>query len=257
MEVAYNTSGRYNRFRMEPFGGIIDDTAFVENISLRVIKSTTDSFQVTVTKFVNGRTRHFADTLAALMNYSVVQKDSTLLIDRGLPITERDKFRNQRIVITIAVPVGKKIKINRRINSGNWERFQFPWTEDGEYYDWETESYPWYNRQGEEVIMMEDGLYTLDGKPVSEWNGHKKLRFRNVGPGKKIIIEEGDDDSSSPGYRYEKTIDSIRIIKEKEVKRVKDSLQKQKEELEKKLEKMDQSASADAFGRKFDFILGI
>ncbi|HUS00325.1 MAG TPA: PspC domain-containing protein, partial [Chitinophagaceae bacterium] len=58
MEVAYNTSRLYNRFRMEPFGSIIDDTAFVENVSLRIVKSTNDSFQVTVTKFVNGRTRH-------------------------------------------------------------------------------------------------------------------------------------------------------------------------------------------------------
>ena len=166
LEVAYNPSTRYNRFRMEPFGSLMDDTAFVENVSVRVIKSTNDSFQVSVTKFVNGRTRRYADTLAALMNYNVFQKDSILLIDRGLPITERDKFRNQRIVLTIAVPVGKKIKINNKVNSNNWERFQFPWTEDGDYYDWETESYPWYNRKGEELIMKEDGLYTLDGKPA-------------------------------------------------------------------------------------------
>jgi phage shock protein PspC (stress-responsive transcriptional regulator) len=259
LEVSYNSAGRFNRFRMEPFGSIIDDTAFVENVSLRVIKSSTDSFQVTVTKFVNGRTRRFADTLAALMNYNVVQKDSAspLLIDRGIPITEQDKFRNQRVVVTIAVPVGKRIKINKRVNSGNWEHFQFPWTQNGDYYDWETESYPWYNHQGEELIMKEDGLYTLDGKPASEW-GDKKIRFRNAGPGRKIIIEDGDEDSSNPGYRYERTIDSLLLIKEKEVKRVKDSLQKKKEELEKKLEKLDQSPSADAInGQKFDFIMSI
>ncbi|HUS00657.1 MAG TPA: PspC domain-containing protein, partial [Chitinophagaceae bacterium] len=260
LEVSYNTTGRYNRFRMEPFGSILDDTAFVENVSVRVVKSLTDSFQVTVTKFVNGRTRHYADTLAALMNYSVVQKDSAspLLIDRGIPITEQDKFRNQRVVVTISVPIGKRILINKRVNSGNWEHFQFPWTENGDYYDWETESFPWYNHQGEELIMQQDGLYTLDGKPVSEWGDHKKLRFRNVGPGKRIIIEDGDEDSSSPGYRYERSIDSLRIVKEKEVKRVKDSLQQKKEELEKKLEKLDQSPSADAINRqKFDFIMSI
>ena len=259
LEVSYNTAGRYNRFRMEPFGSIIDDTAFVENISVRVIKSPTDSFQVTVTKFVNGRTRHDADTLAALMTYNVVQRDSALLIDRGIPITEQDKFRNQRVVVTIAVPVGKRIIINNRINSGNWEHFQFPWTEDGDYYDWETESFPWYNHQGEELIMKEDGLYTLDGKKTSEDWGTRRNYQKRVGPGKvTVTVDDENDDSTNPGYRYDRTIDSLQLIKDREVKRVKDSLQKKKEELEKKLEKLDQSPSADAINReKFDFIMSI
>ncbi|MEJ7674332.1 MAG: hypothetical protein WKF59_16965 [Chitinophagaceae bacterium] len=47
-----------------------------------------------------------------------------------------------------------------------------------------------------------------------------------------------DDSVNNPGYRYEKSIDSLRNIKEKEVQRMKDSLQKKKEELEKKLEKI-------------------
>ncbi|HUS01800.1 MAG TPA: hypothetical protein VMY77_08740, partial [Chitinophagaceae bacterium] len=71
-------------------------------------------------------------------------------------------------------------------------------------------------------------------------------------------VDDADQDSSSPGYRYERSIDSIRVVKEKEVKRVKDSLQQKKEELEKKLEKLDQSPSADAINReKFDFIMSI
>ena len=259
LQVSYNSTGRFNRFRMEPFGSILEDTAYLENVSVRVIKSNTDSFQVTVTKFVNGRTRHYADTLAALMNYNVVQKDSSLslLIDRGIPITEQDKFRNQHVVVTIAVPVGKRIMINNRVNYDSWDRFQFPWTEDGNYYDWETESYPWYNHKDEELIMKGDGLYTLDGKKTSEDWGRRRSRtiYKKVGPNKvKITVDDGDD-SNNPGYRYDKTIDSLQLIKEKELKRVKDSLQKKKEELEKKLEKLDQSA--DAFGRKYDFIMGI
>ncbi|MEO5782330.1 MAG: PspC domain-containing protein, partial [Ginsengibacter sp.] len=165
MEVSYNNQGRYNRFRIEPFGSMYEDTAYVDNVSVRIVKSTNDSFQVTLTKFVNGRTRNYADTLAALMTYTVSQKDSTLLLGRGIPITQQDKFRNQHIVVTIAVPVGKMIKINKRLGWGNWERFQFPWTENGEDYDWETESYSWYNHQDEPLVMKEDGLYTLDGKP--------------------------------------------------------------------------------------------
>jgi hypothetical protein len=259
--VSYNPTGRYNRFRMEPFGSIVEDTAFVENVSIRIIKSPTDSFQVTVTKFVNGRTRHYADTLAALMNYNVVQKDSLLLLDRGIPITEQDKFRNQHVVVTIAVPVGKRIQINQRVGWGDWEHFQFPWSDNRDDYDWGTESYSWYNHRDEELIMKEDGLYTLEGKRTTDDDWNDRRYYRRYGPGKvRVTIDENGEehleDSTRPGYRYDKTIDSIQTIKEKEVKRIKDSLQKKKEELDKKLEKLDQSA--DAFnGQKFDFVVSI
>ena len=263
MEVSYNNQGRYNRFRMEPFASLTDDTAYVDNVSVRIVKSANDSFQVMVTKFVNGRTRNYADTLAALMNYNVSQKDSTLLLDRGIPITEQDKFRNQHVVVTIAVPVGKMITINKRLGWGNWERFQFPWTENGEDYDWETESYSWYNHQGEPLVMREDGLYTLDGKPANEGWGHKRTIYKKVGPNKiKVTVDDGDEsDDNNPGYRYDdtqKSIDSLKVVKEKQIQKMKDSLQKKKEELEKKLQKIEQNTNADALnGKKFDFIMSI
>ncbi|MEO5782420.1 MAG: hypothetical protein ABIQ07_04065, partial [Ginsengibacter sp.] len=264
MEVSYNNMGRYNRFRIEPFGSMYEDTAYVDNVSVRIVKSSNDSFQVTVTKFVNGRTRRYADTLAALMTYNVSQKDSTLLLDRGIPITEQDKFRNQHIVVTIAVPVNKMIKVNKRFGWGNWERFQFPWTENGEDYDWETESYSWYNHQDEPLVMKEDGLYTLDGKPANESWRHKRTIYKKVGPNKiKVTVDDGDesDDTTNPGYRYDdtqKSIDSLKVVKEKQIQKMKDSLQKKKEELEKKLQKIDQNTNADALsGKKFDFIMSI
>ncbi|MGI8581023.1 MAG: PspC domain-containing protein [Chitinophagaceae bacterium] len=263
MEVAYHPSARYSRFRMQPFGSIIEDTAYIENVNVRIIKSLNDSFQVTVSKFVNGRTRQYADTLASLINYNVTQRDSTLLIDRGVPITEQDKFRNQHVTITIAVPVGKRIKINNKVGWGSSEHFQFPWTEDSNDFDWDSESFSWYQHQGEELIMEEEGLYTLDGKPAYESGGRKRTYYKKVGPNKiKVTVDDEDEDrrnnstSDDPGYRYDRTIDSLKIIREKEVKRIKDSLQKQKEELERKLEKMDQNPSADAF-RKYDFVLSI
>jgi hypothetical protein len=111
--------------------------------------------------------------------------------------------------------------------------------------------------------MREDGLYTLDGKQANEnWN-HKRKYYKRIGPGNiKITVDENDNETNSddsvdnPGYRYDRSVDSIRNIKEREVKKLKDSLQKKKEELEKKLEKLD-NTSADAFGGKYDFILSI
>lgn len=278
MEVSANSMGKYNRFRMEPFGNLTEDTAFVDNVSIRIIKSNNDSFQVSITKFCNGRTRHFADTLAALMNYNIVQRDSSLILPRGIPITEQDKFRNQHVIITVAVPVGKRIMINKKVSGGNWERFQFPWSENGDDYDWDNESFSWYNHRGEELIMKEDGLYTLDGRKTNDDGGRSKSYYKRFGSNKiKVTVNDNNDDtnieddtkidnennnSDKGGYRYDQTqkaIDSLKIIKEKQVQKLKDSLQKKKEELEKKLEKIDQN-NTEAFGRDnkmFDFTLSI
>ncbi|MDQ6756227.1 MAG: PspC domain-containing protein [Bacteroidota bacterium] len=257
-----SSGGRYNRFRMEPFGNINDDTAYLESVNIRIVKSTTDSFQVTLTKFCNGRTRHYADTLASIMNFNVIQKDSTLMLDRGIPITEQDKFRNQHVVVTIAVPVGKRIKINKRLGWGNWERFQFPWTDSGDDYDWESESFSWYNHQDEELIMKEDGLYTLDGRPSNEDRGRRRFFYKKNNSGNTKIIIEDDNNDNNSGYRYnqtQKTIDSLKVIKETQIQKVKDSLQKKKDELEKTLEKLDRAAGTDAFNhdKTYDFVLSI
>ena len=263
--VSSSNLRRYNRFRFEPFGNINEDTAFVDNVNLRVIKSPNDSFQITITKFCNGRNRRFADTLAALMNYPVEQRDSTLILPRGIPITEQDKFRNQHVMVTIAVPVGKRIILNHAAG-GNWERFQFPWSENGDEYDWDTESFSWYNHQGEELEMREDGLYTLGGKSTREDWDHRRTIYKKFGKNKiKITVNDDEEQNNipGPGYRYDQTqkaIDSLKLLKEKQMHNLKDSLQKKKEELEKKLEKIDQNNGTEAFNcenKMFDFVITI
>ena len=266
LEVSTSGMGRYSRFRMEPFGSILEDTAYVDNVSIRIIKSPNDSFQVTLTKFCNGRTRHYADTLAALMNYNIVQKDSTLILDKGLPITEQDKFRNQHIVINIAVPVGKRIKINNKIGWGNWENFQFPWSENGDY-DWDNESFSWYDHKGEELIMKEDGLYTLDGRPSNE-SGHSRIFYKKSGHGKTVIIEDENGDNN-PGYRYDQTqqtFDSVKKALDVQKQNRLDSLSKEEEKIKlqkQKLEKASdgttpkQEAYLPANGYGYDFVLSI
>ena len=59
-------------------------------------------------KMANGNTRRYADTLASMIQFNVVQQDSILLLDRGIPITRKDKFRNQHIILTVYVPVENK-----------------------------------------------------------------------------------------------------------------------------------------------------
>jgi hypothetical protein len=246
-------SYRYNSFRIEPFEGWDEDTVTVKNIEIKIIKSPNDSFRVTILKVANGRTKRFADTLANLIQFNVEQKDSLLVVDKGIAINRKDKFRNQRIVLNVYVPVGKQIKIDKSVGWGNNNvRFDGPWNEGDYFIDRDDEEGGW--QSDVDYIMKADGLYTLDGRRAEDWDNDHETKVK-IGPNGVEINDHGDkikidkngiklkDGSSGDGYRYNSDepinkIDSMKSKLEKEQQRVKDSLEKVKQNVEKQLEKI-------------------
>ncbi len=246
LEITSNSPDRkYHRnrwFKMEPFSGVDDDTAFVSNVTVHIVKSVNDSFRVTMMKMANGRNKRSADTLAALINFNAIQNDSLLVIDKGVPVTRTDKFRNQRIVLTVYVPVGKQIRVDRSVGWGDNVRFSGPWNDDWDV-DYEGLEEGW--DQGVDYIMKNDGLYTLNGQPANTWKKNDRRRD-NRDWDQQVIIDrdgtktEGDEDS----YRYDTTkpvtpLDSLKRKLRQEEKRTKDSLQKAKEKIETQLQKIE------------------
>lgn len=157
-------------FHIEPFQVFNDDTVRVRNLKIRIVQSKTDSFEVKYVTMSNGKSVNEANSYAQKINFSVTQQDSTLLLDRGIAITQKEKFRNQHVIMTIAVPVGKRFKItnkgwsqtNIRVNShgvrsetmnhfGGDDIWVDEWNEN-----WDNESYS-YDR-GVEYKMTADGL---------------------------------------------------------------------------------------------------
>jgi phage shock protein PspC (stress-responsive transcriptional regulator) len=162
-------------FQIAPFQGFSDDdTVFVRNLRIRIVQSKTDSFEVKVVKLSNGKSVQNANELASHINFELTQQDSLVYLDRGIAINKKDKFRNQHIIMTIAVPVGKRIKItnkgwsqtnvqinNRGMRTGtidrisndeNWfDEWNEPW--DGESYDFE---------KGVEYKMTTTGLEKMN-----------------------------------------------------------------------------------------------
>lgn len=230
---------KYNRsrfLRFEPFEGIQEDTAFVNNVDVRIVKSLNDSFRVTVVKMASGRTRNIAETNASQIKYTGVQKDSVLMMDKGIAINKTDKFRNQRVVLTIYVPAGKRIKIDRSMVWFNNVHFGEDHYGDW-YYDNDDESQDW--RTGVEYIMKEDGkLYNLDGSPASRSERSHRITINSDGV--EVIT---DENNSNDNYRYNSNepatrIDSIQMKADKEKQRVKDSLEKVKQKIEQQLDKI-------------------
>lgn len=236
---------RYNSFRIQPFEGIDEDSAYIRNIEIKIVKTTGDSFRVTMTRLVNGRTKRLADTLANKINFTIVQKDSLLVLDKGISINTTDKFRNQRVVVTVYVPVGKQIKVNRNIGWGGQVHFGGPWDDDDFNVGIDDEENGW--NEDVDYIMKADGLYTLDGEPADEWKHPKKNKANNN--------DDAPVNNSNDGYRYDnravEKIDSLQQKLEQERQRTEDSIKKSIEESQKKLEQLNnkkQTASVEKTG---------
>ena len=255
LEVTTNSPNkrlyRNNFFRLEPFESLEDDTAYVKNITIKIVKSSNDSFRVTMAKMACGYKKYLADTLANKIVFNVQQKDSLLVLDKGIAFNTIDKFRNQRVIITIFVPVGKQIKINRNVGWGHQIHFGGPWNDDEFNIDIDDEENGW--DQNVDYIMRADGLYTLAGNPADEWKhpNHKKINVDENGVeiidgSKKIKVDENGVkmENSSDSYRYNSNqpaekADSMKQILDKEKQRIKDSLQKAKETIDKQLNKIE------------------
>jgi phage shock protein PspC (stress-responsive transcriptional regulator) len=227
---------RNNWLKFEPFQNLDDDTVFVENVAIKIIKSTNDSFRVTMIKMANGENRRAADTLARLIQFNVAQNDSMLLLDKGIPITKDDKFRNQRVIITVYVPVGKQIRIDRNVGWNNNIHFSGPWNDHYNELDIDDEERGWQTEVN--YVMRANGLYTLTGKPADEWkNGDRNKRNEDN-------ADRDDDDTSKNTingggtYRYNsiQKIDSLKTDLQKVQQQYKDSLLKEQNEIKKKQE---------------------
>ena len=186
----YFSSKRW--FKMEPFATFDEDTVFVQNVRVRIVKSTTDSFQVVMVKMANGRSKNAADATVDKIVYNVTQKDSILMLDKGIALTANEKFRNQQVILTIAVPVGKKIKINENIgwNRNNNAHISIGWDDE----DW---GWNYYNDQQEEkwrnnieYIQTAKGLERVDKQNDDEENDNSSNSIEEYKKSKEQILKD-------------------------------------------------------------------
>ncbi len=244
-KLEISNASTYNVFRrrgfsFEPFNEFEPgDTLFVNNVRVLIAKASGDSFSVSLQKSCRGYSKDYADTTARLMDYSITQKDSLLLLPKGIPITTRSKFRNQRVILTVYVPVGKQIRVNGNVDHNNGVHFSGPFR-DGDF-DIEIDDNDFEQgwRSNVDYKMTDKGLATLDGVLVNS----DEYRY---GPKKKH--SENNNSNNGNGYRYYDTgktttvgkLDSLTQKVKMEKKKMQDSLDKDIQEQEKSLEKSKQ-----------------
>ena len=215
------------------------DTANVRNIFVKILKSPNDSFKITMMRMACGQNRRTADTLARLIQFNTFQKDSLIILDRGIAINKTDKFRNQQIVLTVYVPVGKQIRIDKSTGWGHDVHFGINNNNNIDV-DIDDEERGW--DQNVNYVMRANGLYTLNGKPADDWKNRNR-NDENDNEEENNINEPKKSTTDGKGYRYNNStpkIDSLKMNLQKEQQQYKDSLLKEQNEIKRKQEENQQ-----------------
>ena len=175
--VSVSNSNMHSYNNWLDFDGAISlegDSLYLNTVRVNVIRSNDSLYHVHTVKISNGRNNQNSRTLVEKISFPIAQRDSVLYLPESFGISRFDKWRNQRVLVVIEVPVGKKIKLdnmvddydyfnvefgnrrNRRINlPRNWE--------DGEYW-----------RNDRTLIMTNEELVPLYRKGK---NNNRQYRY--------------------------------------------------------------------------------
>lgn len=157
------------------------DTIQMSNIDLRIEKSYDSLYHLNSTRISSGRDDQKANAALADMQFGFQQQDSVVLLDRGIILPPGSKFRNQQIILTLQIPVGKKVIIDRSVKR---KYFYFSLSNQDGLPEWEEEERNYNWSSGIEYIMTNDGLKRT-GNSIGE----------------KSWDENGDEEYNSPDTR--------------------------------------------------------
>jgi phage shock protein PspC (stress-responsive transcriptional regulator) len=221
------------RFRMEGILSMNDDSLVLNNVRLRIVKSKDSLYHMTETRYANGNDEGAALQNLKEINYGLNQQDSTIYLDRGFSLQKGTRFRNQGVVLTLQVPVGKRLLIDRSVSRRlNWFHVDMGHNSDGEWdEDWNGD-YQYWNSDVE-YIMTPGGLERTDKKEkqdeVRDDQSDENSAIENYKKSKEDLQKEYDKKRKeaedlkkeldkpvdSTRYQYKKTTTAVEAQEEK------------------------------------------
>ncbi|HVZ25025.1 MAG TPA: PspC domain-containing protein, partial [Sediminibacterium sp.] len=195
-------------FKMDGILNMSDDSLFLNNVRLRVLKSKDSLYHINALKYSNGPDEDAALQNVKEISYGITQQDSTIYLDRGFALQRGTRFRNQSVTINLQVPLGKRVlirsNVSRRLNHFqamfNHGNFDDDYNDDYNFYGWDSDV---------EYVMTNGGLRR---------------------------ISRNSDNSDSDGDSHEKAIDNYKKSRE-QLQKEYERKQKEAEELKKELDK--------------------
>jgi len=226
-EVSY--SGTYSFIQSENDHGfdITEDSVKLSNVKVRVEKSADNNYHVSIWRYSAGRNRTEAAQRAQRITYSATTLDSALVLGSGYGISKEQKFRGQKVIVEIKVPVGKKIRFDQsvedKLNNTNIRiRERRNWGNRDWDMDWDDDSY--YNwKADEDYIMNEAG----DLVPVNERN-NPATNNTDTGVYEYRRDSTNNINGDTQQQKIDQQIENQRRVIEEENKRLRD-LQRKKE----------------------------
>jgi phage shock protein PspC (stress-responsive transcriptional regulator) len=130
VDVSKNLGGvynsRHNRWLEDwddedaPFRYISDDSLWLNTVKVNVEQSPDSFYHVYEARASRGSSVQKARELASHIPFGIAQQDSLITLPRGFTVSRNDKFRNQQVLVTIEVPVGKRLQLSSDINDYEW-----------------------------------------------------------------------------------------------------------------------------------------
>jgi phage shock protein PspC (stress-responsive transcriptional regulator) len=134
-----------------PFNG---DSLHLNTVKVNIAPAADSLFHIYKIRISRGNTSEQARSLASHIYFNIGQQDSIISLPKGFAISNKDKFRNQQVVVMIEVPVGKKIEFNENINRYDW--FNIHVNRGRNYYY--HHRWPTHYRSHTEYVMTPSGL---------------------------------------------------------------------------------------------------
>src|SRR5258708_18207660 len=103
-----------------PFYSLNEDSFLLTTVRVRGLKSEDSAYHVQLIKISRGSNAAKARETANRIEFPIHQNDSILSLPQGFAISGHQKFRNQQVLVEVAVPVGKRILVNRSIEDYHW-----------------------------------------------------------------------------------------------------------------------------------------
>lgn len=158
---------------------ISGDRLISNDVFLKIEKSRDEDFELLQSNFSRGENMGEASQLASEIRYQPKIENNILVLPQNFHINKGEKWRNQKIYLTLKVPVGKAVHLSDDVN----DIIRNTKESEGSPHIWHHNNKKW--------TMQEDGLSCLDcdqrynGKKLSSYVNFSKLHLEG---GMKVEI---------------------------------------------------------------------
>lgn len=199
--------------RNSPFYNLNEDSFILNTVRVNLAKSEDSSYHVRLLKFSHGQNGNIARQLAEQIKFPVQQTDSVLYLPQGFTVNRQQKFRNQQVLVVVAIPVGKRILVSHTVDDYDWfnvdvRNKNIRWNrhrhqdDDDWVREWDDDinvgsQYGW--SKDEDYTMTNEGLVRTNKRKVDGARDEKGATEEKKEEKKSNDNKNPDED---PGYRY-------------------------------------------------------